>query len=51
LNLNGDYISDALAAMVGGMELHQVPTLIMSMALQIFEATHGLHPNMQASTK
>lgn len=41
-NLNGDYISDALAAQVGGLGL--APGVNMSDALAFFEATHGTAP-------
>ena len=39
LNLNGDYISDALAAQVGGMGI--APGANMSDSVACFEATHG----------
>ncbi|OGR40436.1 MAG: isocitrate dehydrogenase (NADP(+)), partial [Desulfovibrionales bacterium GWA2_65_9] len=41
-NLNGDYISDALAAQVGGLGLS--PGVNMSDTLAFFEATHGTAP-------
>ncbi len=41
-NLNGDYISDALAAQVGGLGM--APGLNLSDSLAIFEATHGTAP-------
>ena len=41
-NLNGDYISDALAAQVGGLGM--APGVNMSDDLAIFEATHGTAP-------
>ena len=41
-NLNGDYISDALAAQVGGLGM--APGMNMSDTLAIFEATHGTAP-------
>ena len=41
-NLNGDYISDALAAQVGGLGM--APGVNMSDNLAIFEATHGTAP-------
>ncbi len=41
-NLNGDYISDALAAQVGGLGM--APGMNMSDSLAIFEATHGTAP-------
>ncbi len=43
-NLNGDYLSDALAAQVGGLGL--APGVNMGEKLAIFEATHGTAPNM-----
>ncbi|MES2510991.1 MAG: NADP-dependent isocitrate dehydrogenase [Pseudomonadota bacterium] len=42
LNLNGDYISDALAAQVGGMGI--APGANMSDTVACFEATHGTAP-------
>lgn len=42
LNLNGDYISDALAAQVGGIGI--APGANMSDAIAVFEATHGSAP-------
>ncbi|MDD0809667.1 NADP-dependent isocitrate dehydrogenase [Curvibacter sp. RS43] len=42
LNLNGDYISDALAAQVGGMGI--APGANLSETLAMFEATHGTSP-------
>jgi isocitrate dehydrogenase len=42
LNLNGDYISDALAAQVGGIGI--APGANMSDAVACFEATHGTAP-------
>lgn len=41
-NLNGDYISDALAAQVGGLGM--APGVNMSDSLAFFEATHGTAP-------
>ncbi len=41
-NLNGDYLSDALAAQVGGLGM--APGVNMSDSLAIFEATHGTAP-------
>lgn len=43
-NLNGDYISDALAAQVGGLGL--APGVNMSEKLAFFEATHGTAPSL-----
>ena len=42
LNLNGDYISDALAAQVGGIGI--APGANMSDTIGLFEATHGTAP-------
>ena len=42
LNLNGDYISDALAAQVGGIGI--APGANISDTLAVFEATHGSAP-------
>ncbi len=42
-NLNGDYLSDALAAQVGGLGL--APGVNMSDKLAFFEATHGTVPS------
>jgi isocitrate dehydrogenase len=42
LNLNGDYISDALAAQVGGIGM--APGANISNAVAVFEATHGTAP-------
>jgi isocitrate dehydrogenase len=44
LNLNGDYISDALAAQVGGIGI--APGANMSDSVAIFEATHGTAPQL-----
>lgn len=41
-NLNGDYLSDALAAQVGGLGM--APGVNMSDSLALFEATHGTAP-------
>lgn len=42
LNLNGDYVSDALAAQVGGIGI--APGANMSDTVAMFEATHGTAP-------
>lgn len=44
LNLNGDYVSDALAAQVGGIGI--APGVNISDSVAIFEATHGTAPTM-----
>ena len=43
-NLNGDYISDALAAQVGGIGI--APGANMSDTVAVFEATHGTAPKI-----
>ena len=45
LNLNGDYISDALAAQVGGIGI--APGANMSDSVDCFEATHGTAPKYE----
>ena len=42
LNLNGDYISDALAAQVGGIGI--APGGNIGEGVAVFEATHGTAP-------
>jgi isocitrate dehydrogenase len=49
LNLNGDYISDALAAQVGGIGI--APGANMSSTVAIFEATHGTAPKYAGQDK
>lgn len=44
LNLNGDYISDALAAMVGGIGIAPGANINYQTGHAIFEATHGTAP-------
>ena len=44
LNLNGDYISDALAAIVGGIGIAPGANINYSTGHAIFEATHGTAP-------
>lgn len=48
-NLNGDYISDALAAQVGGLGV--APGVNMSDSLAFFEATHGTAPSIAGKDK
>jgi len=43
-NLNGDYLSDAIAAQVGGLGM--APGVNMSDTLAFFEATHGTAPDI-----
>jgi isocitrate dehydrogenase len=49
LNLNGDYISDALAAQVGGIGI--APGANMSDDVAMFEATHGTAPKYAGQDK
>lgn len=49
LNLNGDYISDALAAQVGGIGI--APGANIGDTVAIFEATHGTAPNIAGQNK
>ena len=49
LNLNGDYISDALAAQVGGIGI--APGANMSDDIALFEATHGTAPKYAGQDK
>ncbi len=44
LNLNGDYISDALAAQVGGIGIAPGANINYETGVAIFEATHGTAP-------
>ncbi len=44
LNLNGDYISDALAAMIGGIGIAPGANINYVTGYAIFEATHGTAP-------
>ncbi|WP_177601440.1 NADP-dependent isocitrate dehydrogenase [uncultured Phocaeicola sp.] len=46
LNLNGDYISDQLAAMVGGIGIAPGANINYQTGHAIFEATHGTAPNI-----
>ena len=46
LNLNGDYISDMLAAMVGGIGIAPGANINYQTGHAIFEATHGTAPNI-----
>ena len=49
LNLNGDYISDALAAQVGGIGI--APGANLSNRVALFEATHGTAPKYAGKNK
>ena len=44
LNLNGDYVSDALAATVGGIGIAPGANINYSTGAAVFEATHGTAP-------
>ena len=44
MNLNGDYISDALAAIVGGIGIAPGANINYNSGHAIFEATHGTAP-------
>jgi isocitrate dehydrogenase len=44
MNLNGDYVSDALAAMVGGIGIAPGANINYENGFAIFEATHGTAP-------
>jgi isocitrate dehydrogenase len=46
LNLNGDYISDQLAAMVGGIGIAPGANINYDTGHAIFEATHGTAPDI-----
>ncbi len=49
LNLNGDYLSDALAAQVGGIGI--APGANMNDEIALFEATHGTAPGYAGKNK
>jgi len=49
LNLNGDYISDALAAQVGGIGI--APGANFADAVGVFEATHGTAPGFEGKDR
>ena len=51
LNLNGDYISDALAAMVGGIGIAPGANINYHTGNAIFEATHGTAPKYAGQDK
>ena len=46
LNLNGDYVSDALAAQVGGIGISPGANINYDTGCAIFEATHGIAPDI-----
>jgi isocitrate dehydrogenase len=51
LNLNGDYVSDALAAMVGGIGIAPGANINYQTGNAIFEATHGTAPKYAGQDK
>lgn len=51
LNLNGDYVSDALAAQVGGIGIAPGGNINYSTGIGIFEATHGTAPKYAGQDK
>ena len=51
LNLNGDYISDQLAAMVGGIGISPGANINYQSGYAIFEATHGTAPGIAGTGK
>lgn len=51
MNLNGDYISDALAAMVGGIGIAPGANINYETGHAIFEATHGTAPKYAGQDK
>ncbi len=51
LNLNGDYISDALAAQVGGIGIAPGANISYTTGRAIFEATHGTAPKYTGQDK
>jgi len=50
-NLNGDYISDALAAQVGGIGIAPGGNINYSTGHAVFEATHGTAPKYAGQDK
>ena len=51
MNLNGDYISDALAAQVGGIGIAPGSNINYDTGISIFEATHGTAPKYAGQNK
>ncbi|WP_299577653.1 NADP-dependent isocitrate dehydrogenase [uncultured Sunxiuqinia sp.] len=51
MNLNGDYISDQLAAMVGGIGISPGANINYQSGFAIFEATHGTAPDIAGTGK
>jgi isocitrate dehydrogenase len=51
LNLNGDYLSDALAAQVGGIGIAPGGNINYDNGYAVFEATHGTAPKYAGQDK
>ncbi|MDR2499132.1 MAG: NADP-dependent isocitrate dehydrogenase [Tannerellaceae bacterium] len=51
LNLNGDYISDQLAAIVGGIGIAPGANINYASGHAVFEATHGTAPNIAGTNQ
>jgi isocitrate dehydrogenase len=51
LNLNGDYISDALAAQVGGIGIAPGANINYVTGISVYEATHGTAPKYAGQDK
>ncbi len=51
LNLNGDYISDALAAQVGGIGIAPGANINYDTGVSVYEATHGTAPKYAGQDK
>lgn len=51
MNLNGDYISDALAAQVGGIGIAPGANINFETGVSLFEATHGTAPKYAGQDK
>ena len=51
LNLNGDYVSDALAAIVGGIGIAPGANINYDTGVAVFEATHGTAPKYAGQDK
>lgn len=51
MNLNGDYVSDALAACVGGIGIAPGANINYNTGIAVFEATHGTAPKYTGQDK
>lgn len=51
MNLNGDYVSDMLAAQVGGIGIAPGANINYQTGHAIFEATHGVAPDIAGTDK